>query len=153
MTPFLAGTVVLAGCALCAAWLDVTSRRLPNWLSASTAISGILFLYLTSGIGAVPWAAAHAMIALVVGGILFRFGLVGGGDGKFYAACAAWMPIQQGFELLFAVSLAGLILVAFWFSVMRARRALDESRKGKFGQVPFGLAIAVGVVATRVMYE
>ena len=150
MIPLL-GTFVLTALCACAAWLDVSRRLLPNWLSALTALLGLGFVGFELGAPALGWATIHALAALVVGGALFRIGAIGGGDGKFYAACAAWIPIQQGLPLLFTVSIAGFVLALGWFGLLRVRRHLDEGQKGKFGKLPYGLAIATGAVATRAM--
>lgn len=147
----LLGTFVLTALCACAAWLDVSRRQLPNWLSVLTALLGLGFAGFEQGTLAAAWALAHALVALVIGGALFRVGAVGGGDGKFYAACAAWIPIQQGLPLLFAVSIAGFALAVAWFTLLRLRRRLDEEQKGKFGMLPYGLAIATGAVTTRAM--
>lgn len=149
MTP-IAGTAVLAACAVCAAYLDVRYRRLPNWLALVTAIAGLAFVGLEQGAPAVPWAAGHALIALVVGALLFRFGIIGGGDAKFYAGCAAWVVLQEGLRLLLIVSLAGLVLVLVWFTIKRIRRVTSEAGKGVYAQVPYGVAIAAGAMIDRV---
>lgn len=145
------GTVVLGICALIGAYLDVTLRRLPNWLSVSTGLAGFGFVFAEFGKAQLPWAAGHAAIALLVGMALFRMGWIGGGDAKFYAACAAWFPLQDGLTLLILVSLAGLLLVFGWFGYRQFRRDRDNPEKGKFGMVPYGLAVAVGAIMTRVV--
>lgn len=150
MNPF-AGTAVLAACALCAAYLDARYRRLPNWLALITAFAGFVFLGLEQGLPAVPWAAGHALIALIVGAALFRFSIIGGGDAKFYAGCAAWVVLQEGLKLLLIVSLAGLVLVLVWFAIKGIRRVTTEAGKGVYAQVPYGIAIAAGAMIDRVL--
>ena len=145
------GMVVLVLCASMGAWLDATKRRLPNWLSLVTGLAGLGFVTAQSGAVQLAWAAAHAAIALLVGMALFRMQWIGGGDAKFYAACAAWFPLQDGLLLLVSVSLAGLLLVFGWFGYRQLRRVRDDASKGKLGMVPYGLAIAAGAIITGVM--
>ena len=147
----MTGTVVLGVCALIGAWLDVTQRRLPNWLSLATGLAGFGFVLAEFGVEQLPWAAGHAAIALLVGMALFRMGWIGGGDAKFYTACAAWFPLQEGLTLLVSVSLAGLLLVFGWFGYRRFRRVRNGADRGKFGMVPYGLAVAVGAIIARVV--
>ena len=147
----LAGTAILALAAATGSWLDVTSRRLPNWLCVATFAAGVGFVAAEIGPTAATWAAAHAVIALLLGMLLFRFEMIGAGDAKFYAACAAWFPLQHALALLVSVSFAGLILVFSWFGYRQFRRIRDDAEKGRFGMVPYGLAIAAGAVLTRVV--
>ena len=147
----LAGTAILSIAAVTGGWLDVTSRRLPNWLCVATFAAGLGFMAAELGPGAAAWALAHAMIALLLGMLLFRFDMIGAGDAKFYAACAAWFHLQHALALLVSVSLAGLILVFGWFGYRRFRRIRDDAEKGRFGMVPYGFAIAAGAVLTRVV--
>ena len=150
MSP-LAGTAILSIAAVTGGWLDVTSRRLPNWLCVATFAAGLGFVAAVLGPVGAAWALAHAMIALLLGMLLFRFDMIGAGDAKFYAACAAWFPLQHALALLVSVSFAGLILVFGWFGYRQFRRIRDDAEKGRFGMVPYGLAIAAGAVLTRVV--
>ena len=147
----IAGTLLLALAAVLGGWMDVVSRRLPNWLSALTGVTGLTFVGLQSGVVATGWAAAHAALAIMIGMALFRFGVIGAGDAKFYAAFAAWFPLQQGLTLLIPVSLAGVVLVLAWFAYKQIRRVGVEARKGTFAMVPYGLAVGVGAVLARML--
>lgn len=150
MTP-LVGTSILMLEAVTGGWLDLTSRRLPNWLCLVTFITGLGFVVAELGLTSAAWALAHSAIALLVGMVLFRFEAIGAGDAKFYAACAAWFPLQKGLTLLVSVSLAGLLLVIGWFGYRQFRRIRDDAEKGKFGMVPYGLAVAAGAGITKIM--
>jgi prepilin peptidase CpaA len=145
----LIGTLVLGMCAAIGGWLDVRYRRLPNWLSALTAISGLLFVFLETGLAALAWAAAHSFVALAIGIGLFRLGMIGGGDAKFYSGIAAWWPLQRGLTLLFSVSLVGFVIVLIWFAIQRGRRRRGGEHADGFALVPYGLAISVGALAAR----
>lgn len=143
------GTAVLVSCAILAAWLDVSSRRLPNWLSAFTLVSGLCWTFAEKGSGALAWAGAHALIALLIGMALFRLGWIGGGDAKFYAACATWFPLPLAFTMLFLVSASGLILVIGWFGYRRTAHFRHDAVATRFAEVPYGLAIGLGAVSAR----
>ena len=144
--PDIAWWPALAFAAL-GAWLDFTSRRLPNWLCAGFAIAAILGLVATQGAQLLPWALLHAVVALVMGMLLFRFGVIGGGDAKFYAAAAFAVPIVPAagpLALLGWTSVSGLVLL---LAMMVGRRLAKVSAKGsllKGWEVPYGVAIAAG---------
>ena len=147
----LAATLILALAALFGAWLDLASRRLPNWLCLATAVAGLAFAGFAAGPGALLSPLAHASLSLLVSMALFRFGWIGGGDAKFYTACAAWFALPQAFALLLWVSLAGLILVAVWFGYRQATRKHRKGEQGHFASVPYGVAVAAGAVVARVL--
>ena len=144
-----------AGClgALCliGAYLDVRYRRLPNLLVLVTLVAGIGWGWLNHDPGWIGSALLHALIALVVGMGLFRLGMIGGGDAKFYAAVAAWLPLKFALLMLLLVSSAGLVLAL----IMLARRRIvgppKDSASTDFRSVPYGLAIGIGAISTAVM--
>ena len=110
------------------------------------------------------WALPGAAAVLSVGIVLFRFGLVGGGDVKLMAALSLWVgaPLQPAF--LIATSLAGGVLVALmpllrpieyvaanlWWSLAcrlpgATGMTLPHSLAGEASPgLPYALAIAVG---------
>ena len=147
MTPEVIAGSGLALLALIGAWLDLATRRLPNWLSLASAIGGLTASFVLHGIAGAGSGLLHGLAALVVGMILFRFGAVGGGDAKFYAGTAMWFGIAQAARLLLGVSLAGLALFAIWFAARRlrgrkiVRRSTDDADK-----FPYGIAIAAGAI-------
>jgi prepilin peptidase CpaA len=147
----IVATSLLALLALAGAGLDMASRRLPNWLCLVTALAGLAMAYAQGEIGALASPALHAALALIAGMVLFRFGWIGGGDAKFYAACAAWFPLASGLYLLGAVSLAGLVVITAWFGWRQLTRARTRGRGGAFSMVPYGLAVAIGAVALKVL--
>lgn len=139
---------LLIGSGAFASWSDLQFRRLPNPFCLALAVLGLLLAAVGQGSEALVSHLAHAGIALIGGIALFAFGAIGGGDAKYYAGVAAWFPIDSGARLLGAVSLAGLVLVAFWYAqnLLRERKA-STVEQGDFAKLPFGIAIALGAIA------
>ena len=133
------------------ALLDARTRRLPNWLCAALAIAGAAGLTFSQGVALLPWALLHAAAVLLVGMVLFRLGMIGGGDAKFYAAAACAVPgspIIGPLALLGWTSAAGLALLL----AMLAGRRLGKKTGGgllKGWEVPYGVAIAAGFWLTH----
>lgn len=144
MTPIeMAALAVMALIAGAGAWLDWRFRRLPNWLALAAWVCGLGALMLIGGWEMAGSALLHSIVALLAGMVLFRFGLIGGGDAKFYAGMAAWFPLTRGFLLVGAFSLVGLVIAVFWLVRRKTRAA------GDFGKVPYGVAIAFGSIALQ----
>jgi len=147
LTPVLAGKIVLIALGLAASWLDTTIRKLPNWLCLLTFVAGLVLTTLVSGPAALPGHLAHAFIALVAGMVLFRFGVLGGGDAKFYAAIAVWFAFQDGFLLVMAVTLSGLVIFLAWFAWRRLTGKPVRGKPGDIhGELPYGIAISAGAL-------
>lgn len=139
--------ILLASFLAIAAWLDIRHRRLPNWLSATTAVAGLGSTLLIGGIGALGSHALHLAVALALGMFLFRMGVFGAGDAKFYAACAAWLPISAFFQLLVWISLAGFALLCVWFGYRRlAGFPIRVKSATVYDGLPYGIAIGGGAL-------
>ncbi|MFM5885206.1 MAG: prepilin peptidase [Novosphingobium sp.] len=144
---FFGGTLALVCIAAMAS--DARRRVIPNSLCAVLLLAGLGFGYYTAGLGGLGWHAAHAGAALLIGMALFAVRWLGGGDGKFYAACAAWFPLQQALALAAMICLAGLVFVLAWTVGRRFQgKPTFTLRKGQATYLPFGLAIGLGTIAT-----
>ena len=127
-----------------ASWTDVKQRRIPNWVSAVTLVAGLSAAFAVGGIEQLGWSAAHFAVALVAGMILTAFRWIGAGDAKFYAAIAAWLPIQLGLWLLVSVALAGLVLLVAFSMKRRGRITRTSAGQSDFDKLPYGIAIGLG---------
>jgi prepilin peptidase CpaA len=138
--------LLLVGLLLIASFWDIRYRRLPNWLAGATLLLGLAHLFaMTASLGEAGSGLLHAGAALIVGMLLFRAALVGGGDAKFYAAVAAGVPIADGLRLLVYVSVSGLIAVVLWFVIRRILgKATSSKSDGDFAKFPLGVAITLG---------
>lgn len=141
----LSGLAVLSGLGACAAYLDIRFRLLPNLLCLVVLLSGLVMGYRIGGGAWVGWSLLHGVAALIVAMALFRFNLIGGGDGKLYASVAAWLPLKFAPVLAIGISTSGLALVLVWFL---GGKRLVTNVKGQermaFAKLPYGVAIALG---------
>ena len=135
--------------ALCAAaaWLDLTQRRIPNWLCGVTAIAGLTLAVTLGGFAGLGSHALHMAVALLGGMALFALGGFGGGDAKFYAGVAAWFGLSEGLQLLVCVALSGLLLLIVWFVYRRAKGIpVRRTKEGPWDGLPYGIAIGGGAI-------
>lgn len=137
--PDLLAFALLCLLAAFGAWTDIRERRLSNGLAAATLVAGLALAVVEGGSSALLSHAGHFALALALGLGLFAAGIWGGGDGKFYAAVAAWFPIGGFFNLAFAISLMGLAMLAFLTIKARGRLFRKDTRG-----VPYGVAIGAG---------
>ena len=126
--------------ALAGAWTDLRTHLISNGLNMVVLAVGIVLVPLAFGWMALVWGLAHFAAALLVGIALFAIGAWGGGDAKFFAACAVWIPIQHTAAFLVGLGIAGLFLIVGWLFWAKLR-GQAISRKSP---LPYGVAIAVG---------
>lgn len=144
--------VLFAMASLAGAGMDIAVRRIPNTLCLTLLVVGLGYAVWSGGWEALLLHSLFTAIALVVGMGLFALRWIGAGDAKFFAGCAAWFRLDQAWTVLFAVSLAGLGLFVGWF-IYRRIRGLPISRAASspHDQLPYGVAIAAGMIASLVL--
>ena len=113
-----------------AAWLDARHRRIPNWLTLPPLPVALWWAWEHGTLGL-------ALTVLVAGYIAFRFGGLGGADGKLATVVAAASPP--------ALALSGLLLLAgFIFQRLRGR-------PGSLPAAPFFLAAAIIILTLSLL--
>jgi prepilin peptidase CpaA len=131
---------------------DLRRRRLPNAAVASFAALYFLHAWLAGESRAgIEAHAATGAAALVLAALLFRFGWLGGGDAKLFAAVFLWTGPAYAATVFFIVSFAGLMLAMVQLGVGRIGR--DGPAESKLAWlapargVPYGVALALGGLA------
>lgn len=97
---------------LWAAWSDLKFMIIPNKLvlalGATFLVTGPIFLPI---VDVFLWRLLGGFIVLAVGFILFAIGGFGGGDAKFAAAIALFIPAHDAGYFIFILALAALLAV------------------------------------------
>lgn len=141
-----------------AAIIDVQSRRIPNWLTLSALIAGVLLNGWLAGGSGVTVALAGA----VVGGALllpfYAMRAMGAGDVKLLAAVGALLGPQQLISVAVYGALVGgamslLILLARGRLLVAMSEVLVQHRPPtpSGATAPYGVAIASGVYLSLIL--
>lgn len=145
---------VLPVLAIIAALHDLTTMKIPNWISGVLILSYFpAALALGLPLSVVGVSAGLAVAALIVGAGMFALNWIGGGDAKLLAASVLWMGLSGSLPLLLYTALAG---GGFCLLLMAARRRLQvfavtgpdwviRLMQPK-GDIPYGVAIAIGAL-------
>ncbi|HEY9079920.1 A24 family peptidase [Magnetovibrio sp.] len=136
------------------AWSDARSLRIPNSVSLAL-LATFVPTALVAGLPleSIAWHLVCGVAVLVVGIVLFAFGLFGGGDAKLLAGCALWVGWPEVTWLVGAVILVGGALsilvillrkgLGLWPDwLVNAAKGLFEPGKA----VPYGIAISAGAL-------
>ncbi len=145
MTVQILTWLAVAMAAAGAAW-DIHSRRLPNLLCIALAVICMALTVVSLGTAGLVSTGLHAFAALIAGMLLFRAGMIGGGDAKFYGAAALAVPLAAALPMLGWTSLAGLVVLVSMVS-FRALTGGGKATKKDSWTVPYGVPIAAGFVA------
>ena len=138
--PFKYGLLAMLAIALLvAAFTDLRSRRIGNWLTGAIALGAPLFWWAT-GLALWPDVALQVGVAALTFAVLaalFAIRAMGGGDVKLLTALALWIEPMQFVRLILAMALLGGVLtIAFgtWHVMRRQREKLA---------IPYGVAISL----------
>lgn len=142
-------TVIFGATMITAAYKDLTSYTIPNWISLAV-IAGFFVIAPFAGMS---WGQFGTHIMVFVGALIVMMGLfaaggLGGGDAKLFAATSLWwMPLDL-LQYTFLTAILGGVLAIVILSGRKflpvkvatsgwAHTLLREEKK-----IPYGLALA-----------
>src|ERR1041385_7346444 len=113
-----------------AAWSDLRTRRIPNWITVSGALIGMgLHIYYAGISGAIQSLAGAALgLAIFLG--LYTAGGMGAGDVKLFGALGAFAgPQSLLLVFVFTGLLGGIAGLALAFNRGRLQQTLERTRE------------------------
>ena len=138
--PFKYGLLAaLAIALLVAAFTDLRSRQIANWLTGAVALGAPLFWW-ASGLTLWPEIALQLGVALATFAVLaalFALRAMGGGDVKLLTALALWIEPALFLKLIVIMALLGGVLTLVFGAWHIARRQRDKLA------IPYGVAISL----------
>jgi prepilin peptidase CpaA len=151
--------ILLLGIALlvAAAYGDVKTRRIPNWLVAAVAALGISRLIEIGDVSFALYTVGASLLVFIVTFLLFWRGFVGGGDAKLLTAAALLIGYHDLLNFLVLMSLCGALVSvamlatrrgALFSLVIRVVHGPSEQPEKLQLAVPYGTAIAAGGIVT-----
>jgi Flp pilus assembly protein, protease CpaA len=130
---------VLALALVRAAWGDLKTRTIPNWLNLAIALGAPLWWW-ANGWSLWPAVTVQLLIFVVIFLIFagcFAIGAMGGGDVKLIAALSLWLPLTPLIRMLFIMAvLGGIVTLATLLVHKLAKRAGAP-------EIPYGVAISL----------
>lgn len=150
-------TVALSLLAL-AAWSDLATRTIPDWISAVLALLG-LGLRAADGLSALAASFGIAGVLFMALAALHARGIIGGGDVKLIAALALGLAPIGTSQMLFGIACAGGVLAILYLALralpapkppvqgagtLRRVIAAERWRSRRRGPLPYAVAIACG---------
>jgi prepilin peptidase CpaA len=138
---------IIGSAALAASYCDIRFRTIPQWLVVVISVAGVAGQTIGSGWPGLFSAVEAGTLALLVLGVLYLAGAMGGGDVKLFASisCAVGMNELWVFGRITGV-LGGLL--ALFYLAGGARCFGDGSRA-----LPYGVAVGAGGIITLIWFR
>jgi len=148
--------LIFPALAIVAALKDATSYTIPNWISLALIAAFVpAAAFSGASLPAIGLCLASGLCALLLGMGMFAAGWIGGGDAKLFAASVLWLGWPAAAPFMLVTGMAGgaltlglLTLRSGWFEpVLAGSPAWVRKLGAKGGDIPYGVAIAVGALA------
>lgn len=144
-----------------ACWTDVRKMEIPNALTLSFAVAGLIYHAVAGGMEGLGRAGLGGLAGLLPMLLLYALRGLGGGDVKWFAAFGAWAGAGAAWQLvvlsiLYAGGIAVLLLLLRMPGLAKAGAAIakrwtpPESRFRGAMAFPFMLAVVPAVVTMGV---
>jgi prepilin peptidase CpaA len=145
-----------------AAGTDIRWRRIPNGLTVPFAVAGLFFNALAGGPAeGLRGSIAGLALGLLIPGVLFALGGMGGGDVKLLASIGSWVGPNRMLSILALGALVGGLMSLFALTCSRksgdvrrigrdatllllSRTRVEPSKDAR--TLPYSLPVALGVV-------
>ncbi len=137
---------------LYAAWHDVSTMWIPNWVSIGLA-AAFVPAALTAGFSVemIGMHLAFGGAVMLVCAALFYLGVFGGGDAKVIAAASLWIGLNAVAPFVFWMALAGgllgLVLIGLRKMKLQPTKEWTKRLLSPEEGAPYAVAIAAGALA------
>lgn len=141
-------------CLLCAAF-DVTRMKIPNWIVLGLFASFLLLGPFAFELSEFGFRLLQTAVILTIGYILSTYLGIGGGDGKFAAAAAAFIASGDYGIIMMSLGIMSLLAVALHRALGRVPALQPVTRNWEsyrnVAKFPFGLPLAATLVFYHVL--
>ncbi|MDR9856128.1 prepilin peptidase [Paenibacillus sp. VCA1] len=144
---------------------DIRTMKIPNWLTVSAMLGGILFHTAADGLQGLLFSIKGLAAGFILLLLMHLIGAVGAGDVKFFGGVGAWLGLLLTIQcIVYSVLCAGVIgfLILLWrretmqrmrnvlrnlagFFILKSFRSLTAGKEQQL-RFPFMIAVLPGYV-------
>ena len=140
--------IVVIGSIACAS--DITTRRIPNWLTFGGAAAALDAHAAISGWSGVTMAGSGWLVGVLLFAPMFLLMGMGAGDVKLLAAFGAWVGPSQTISIAIAAAITGAVMALIFVAV---RRRLLQTLSNVFELVRFWYLAGIQPFSTLTVAE
>jgi prepilin peptidase CpaA len=140
--------IVVIGSIACAS--DITTRRIPNWLTFGGAAAALVVHAALSGWSGVTVAGSGWLVGVMLFAPMFLLMGLGAGDVKLLAAFGAWVGPAQIVSIALAAAVIGAVMALVFVAV---RRRLLQTLTNVFELVRFWYFAGIQPFSTLTVAE
>ena len=120
-------------------YTDIRYRLIFNKITMAIALAAPAYWYATGGftVFEIGIHLLTAIITFTMFTIAFRFGAMGGGDVKLFAALALWWPWVDVVRMVLYASILGALVTIVFLIIHKLKQQDGRAR------IPYGVAIAL----------
>lgn len=120
-------------------YTDIRYRLIYNKITLAIALAAPLYWYASGGftLTEISIHLLTAAITFAFFALLFRFGMMGGGDVKLFAGLALWFAWIDVVRLVLYASILGALVTIIFVMIHKYRQGVGPAR------IPYGVAIAI----------
>jgi len=127
---------------------DLQGRVIPNTLTLSAAMGGVVYHTFLSGMQGALWSFQGTLAGLACLIIPFMLGGMGGGDVKLLAAVGAWVGAHALFSIfLYCAVAGGAMALVPYLKHRREKRRGNRPSGPSAVTMPYSLAMTAGYAA------
>jgi prepilin peptidase CpaA len=125
-------------------YTDIRYRLIFNKITVAIAVAAPLYWYAKGGfsLGEIGIHLLTAFLVLIFFAIAFRFGAMGGGDVKLFAALALWWPWVDVVRMILYASILGALVTIVFLIIHKLKQNDGRAR------IPYGVAISLAGLIT-----
>lgn len=136
---------------LYAAWSDLATMEIPNWVSIALAVGFVPAAAATGlSMGDIGVHLAFGAIVLMICAGLFYLNVFGGGDAKVIAAASLWTGLAATGQFVMGMAIAGGLLAFVLIVLRRMKVHSDQKWAARLLSpdegAPYAVAIAAGAL-------
>ncbi|MFB3786546.1 MAG: prepilin peptidase [bacterium] len=163
----MSSTILVSLVLALAAGIDYRTHRIPNWLTGTAFVSGILFNMIVLGWEGLKWSLLGGLVGFGLLILFYAIGAMGAGDVKLMAAAGVWAGAAAAFQaFLWTAVIGGLVALFLMAASGQFQAQLRKVRQAGWNllyfhdantgaedpavrkiRFPYGVSIALGFYA------